>query len=44
MLPEFETAATGAIGGARRKTFELRFPDDYHSKDVAGKTADLRSP
>jgi trigger factor len=33
------------------KTFELRFPDDYHGKEVAGKTArfevtvkDVREP
>lgn len=38
MLPEFEAAARGlAAGGA--KTFELKFPDDYHGKEVAGKTA-----
>ncbi len=38
MLPEFEAAALGlAVGEA--KTFDLRFPDDYHGKDVAGKTA-----
>ena len=38
VLPEFETAATGMKAGEKR-TFELKFPDDYHSKDVAGKTA-----
>jgi trigger factor len=38
MLPEFETAATGLRAG-ERKTFTLKFPDDYHAKDVAGKTA-----
>jgi trigger factor len=38
MLPEFEQAATGlAVGQARE--FDLKFPDDYHGKDVAGKTA-----
>jgi len=38
MLPEFEAAARGvAAGGA--KTFDLKFPDDYHGKEVAGKTA-----
>ena len=38
MLPEFETAAEGMAAGAE-KTFELKFPADYHGKDVAGKTA-----
>ena len=38
MLPEFETAVTGMQAG-ERKSFELRFPDDYQGKDVAGKTA-----
>jgi trigger factor len=38
MLPEFETAARGMAAG-ESKGFELRFPDDYHGRDVAGKTA-----
>jgi len=38
MLPEFENAARG-LAAAGSKTFELKFPDDYHGKDVAGKTA-----
>ena len=38
MLPEFEDAARGMTAG-ESKTFPLRFPDDYHGKDVAGKTA-----
>ncbi|EDT01447.1 trigger factor [Burkholderia ambifaria] len=38
MLPEFETAALGLKVGEAR-TFDLKFPDDYHGKDVAGKTA-----
>lgn len=38
MLPEFETAARGLKAG-EAKSFELKFPDDYHSKDVAGKSA-----
>ena len=38
MLPEFETAAEGMAAGAE-KSFELKFPADYHGKDVAGKTA-----
>jgi trigger factor len=38
MLPEFETAARGMAAG-EAKAFELKFPDDYHGGDVAGKTA-----
>jgi trigger factor len=38
MLPEFEAAARGMQQG-EKKTFELKFPDDYHGRDVAGKTA-----
>jgi trigger factor len=38
MLPEFEAAARGLKAG-EKKTFELKFPEDYHGKDVAGKTA-----
>ena len=38
MLPEFEQAATGLKVGEARE-FDLKFPDDYHGKDVAGKTA-----
>jgi trigger factor len=38
VLPDFEAALTGMKAGDA-KTFELRFPDDYHGKDVAGKTA-----
>ncbi len=38
MLPEFETAAKGLKKGDE-KTFDLAFPEDYHGKDVAGKTA-----
>ncbi|MBU6490346.1 MAG: trigger factor, partial [Burkholderiales bacterium] len=38
MLPEFEQAATGLSLGQQRE-FDLKFPDDYHGKDVAGKTA-----
>lgn len=38
MLPEFETSARGMTAG-EAKTFELKFPDDYHGGDVAGKTA-----
>jgi trigger factor len=38
MLPQFETAARGMSVG-ESKTFTLKFPDDYHGKDVAGKEA-----
>ena len=38
MLPEFEDAARGLAVGAA-KTFEVKFPEDYHGKEVAGKTA-----
>ena len=38
MLPEFEAALDGVVGGDN-KAFELTFPQDYHGKEVAGKTA-----
>ena len=38
LLPDFEAQLAGMKAGDA-KTFELRFPDDYHGKDVAGKTA-----
>jgi len=38
MLPQFDDAARGMAPGDT-KTFELKFPDDYHGKEVAGKTA-----
>ncbi len=38
LLPDFETQLRGMKGGESR-TFELRFPDDYHGREVAGKTA-----
>jgi trigger factor len=38
LLPEFEAALVGMKAGDT-KTFDVRFPDDYHGKDVAGKTA-----
>jgi trigger factor len=40
MLPEFETATVGLKVG-ESKTFPLAFPEDYHGKDVAGKTAEF---
>ena len=41
MLPEFDAAARGMAAG-EEKTFALKFPDDYHGKDVAGKEANFR--
>ena len=40
MLPEFEAALIGMKAG-ETKTFELTFPEDYHGKEVAGKTAEF---
>ena len=40
MLKEFEDAVRGMKSG-ESKTFPLPFPEDYHGKDVAGKTADF---
>lgn len=36
MLPEFEAAAVGMKSG-QTKSFDLTFPEDYRSKEVAGK-------
>ncbi len=38
MLKEFDEAAVGMKVG-ETKSFPLKFPDDYHGKDVAGKLA-----
>lgn len=38
LLPDFESALNGMQAG-ESKIFPLKFPDDYQSKDVAGKTA-----
>lgn len=38
MLPEFEAALDGVMAGDN-KAFELTFPQDYHGKEVVGKTA-----
>lgn len=38
LLPDFEKQLAGMKAGAA-KAFELRFPDDYHGKEVAGRTA-----
>jgi trigger factor len=40
MLPEFEAATIGLKVG-ESKTFPLAFPEDYHGKDVAGKSAEF---
>jgi len=36
MLPEFEAAAVGMKAG-ETKSFDMTFPEDYRSKDMAGK-------
>lgn len=38
LLPDFEQGLRGAAAGEKRE-FDLRFPDDYHVKPLAGKTA-----
>jgi trigger factor len=38
LLPEFEQNV-GGMKAAESKSFDVRFPDDYHGKEVAGKTA-----
>jgi trigger factor len=38
MLPEFEAAARGMSPG-ESKSFPVKFPDNYHGKEVAGKEA-----
>ena len=38
MLPEFETGVNGLKEG-ESKDVEVNFPEDYHGKEVAGKTA-----
>lgn len=38
LLPDFEQKVTGLQPG-QATAFELRFPDDYHGREVAGKTA-----
>lgn len=40
MLADFETATIGLKVGESR-TFSLVFPEDYHGKNVAGKTAEF---
>lgn len=41
MLPEFETAVRGMKAG-ESKTFPLNFPEEYGSKEVAGKSAEFK--
>jgi trigger factor len=41
MLPEFESAARGMSEG-ESKTFTLKFPADYHGREVAGKEASFQ--
>jgi trigger factor len=38
LLPDFEQGVRGAAAGEKRE-FDLRFPDEYHAKALAGKTA-----
>ena len=38
LLPDFEKNLAGMKAG-EKKSFDLKFPDDYHGKDVAGKNA-----
>ncbi len=38
MLKDFEAGVTGARAGERR-TIDVRYPDDYHNKDLAGRIA-----
>ncbi|MDB5873492.1 MAG: tig, partial [Ramlibacter sp.] len=40
MHKEFDESVRGMKSG-ESKTFQLGFPEDYHGKDVAGKTADF---
>ncbi|MCP4283787.1 MAG: trigger factor [Gammaproteobacteria bacterium] len=40
MLPEFEAGLEGIKAG-EEKVVEVNFPEDYHGKDVAGKTAEF---
>jgi trigger factor len=38
MLKDFESGITGAKAGEQRQV-SVRYPDEYHNKDLAGKTA-----
>lgn len=37
MLPDFEAALEGMRAG-EEKTFDVKFPDDYHAQELAGQT------
>lgn len=37
MLPDFEAALEGVTAG-QEKVFDVKFPEDYHAKDLAGNT------
>ena len=37
MLPDFEAALAGMRAG-EEKTFDVKFPDDYHAQELAGQT------
>jgi trigger factor len=41
LLPEFDVAVRGMSAG-EEKAFPVKFPDDYHGKEVAGKEAQFR--
>jgi trigger factor len=41
LLPDFESALEGMKAGDS-KDFDVRFPDDYHGREVAGKTATFK--
>ncbi len=38
LLPDFESNVVG-LGAGETRTFGMKFPDDYHGKEVAGKEA-----
>ena len=40
MLKDFETGITGAKSG-EHKAVAVRYPDEYHNKDLAGRTAEF---
>ena len=42
LLPDFEQGIRGAAAGEQRE-FDLRFPDDYPAKHLAGKTARFKA-
>ena len=42
MLPDFEAALVGMTEGAT-KTFDVNFPADYHSADLAGQTVQFET-